>query len=440
MDVKISVDETGEVARQIRIEIPRTLYDSRVQELVQRTAGQVAIKGFRKGKAPRQMVEKLYGDKLRSDVLGDMVSEAYKEAVRSHDLNVVGQPQISFDTDIDIGGAGDFKLKADVALYPVPQLKDYHGLEISVVKQEVTDASLEHELIHLREHYAELRDVERTITEAQDIVTVSYSGKIDGEPFPGSDRTDCRLHLGKSHMPPGFAEALVNKEVGKELTFELAFPDDSPEPALRGKQVTYSATISKIQCREMPEINDELAKLAGLGDTVDELKTGLKKALVERSAAENERAREDALFKALAERNPFEIPQVMVDEEVRSILFEMRILDPDDKHSYDMDLTRFREALGAGAEFRVRRFIMLKRLIEQENLTVDNAALDEWFDAQCKEADVERRELERAYGYPKNASRIKDVIARQRAAELLFASAKISETIQPLTHEGCEHE
>ncbi len=425
MDYRISVEETGEVDRNIKIEIPYEMYRVKFDSVLSRAAGQAQIKGFRPGHAPRSVVEKMYGDRIQVDVLNELIDAAFRDATKKHALKIVGSPNIDL---APLKDKEDIVFTAGVSVLPEPEIKNYSNLKLEVEVEEFSEDDVAKEIEQILEHFSKFEDVtERKVIKNKDYVELDYVGKLDGNDFQGSTGQGVLINVGAGDLEE-FEKALLGAEVGQEKEIALTMPEDTPNPEIAGKLVNYQVKITGIKTRELPELDDEIAKKSGMGSDVATFKQNVHDNMERQVKGRNQQNRENALFQALAEKNTFQIPQAMVDEEIRSVLFESRVLDPNKRESFDMDMTPFRGRLGEGAEMRVRRSIMLGRIIDQEKIKVSDEDLDTWLEEKVKEAKANREDVNKAFGFPKSASRLKEIVSREKAIEFLFSSAQVKET------------
>lgn len=436
MDTKVSVEETTENQKKILIEIPHKFYFERFDRLLGRAAQNANIKGFRPGKAPKAMIAKLYGQALQSDTVGEIVQEAYQNAVVKHELRVVGMPQIDISP---IEAEKDVCVTALVELYPEPEIKNYFGVKCDVAVHAFTESSVDLELDAMREKFASKEQITKPRPAVKtDYLTIDFSAAVDGKPFKGSEGKDVVVDMGDGSLPPEFTAGLVGMSVGEEKTIQVKLPSDLGEAELAGKMADYRVALKNIQEKILPELNDEFVREKKLGESVKELREQVQKNVENHIEQQNKRAREEALFVAIAEKNTFRVPEVIVEEEIRSMLFELGFLNPNDKKSYKIPVTGLREQFGPQAEKRVRAYIVLQQIIRQEKLEIADVEVETWLETKTKEFDSQRSVMNKRYGYPDNIERIKDLIAREQMTALLLERATLSEKIKSPTDEGEE--
>jgi trigger factor len=423
-DYKVDIETTGEISRSINIEIPRAVYQSRFSKALNATSKKAAIKGFRPGKVPMKVVEKLYGPQIRHEVLSEITAEAYDSAVKQHELEVVGRPAIDFQDEKE---GEDLKIVANIEILPRPKITGYSELTLEAEVVEASEEEFQESVKQFLQSHAKFEQIkDRTVIAEGDIVKLSYDGKSDGNELQGASAKGVFLELGKGTMPE-LEEKLAGVELNKETVIEVDYSSDSPKANLAGKQVQYTVTADSIYARTIPELSDELAVASGLAQTVDELKTSLRSSYDKDVEQRNKTSREAALFAAIQEKNPFEIPQVMIDEEIRSILFEMRLLDSRKRESYNVDVTRFREPLGESATGRVQKLIVLDRIIEQEKFSVADQDIEAWLDSLAAEHKQSREDINRFVGYPARLDNLKTALGREKMIDKLLESATIKE-------------
>ena len=427
-DVRVSIETVGEIDRNINIEIPRALYDSRFNEALSNTVQKVSLKGFRPGKAPKTMVAKLYGERLHAEVVEGLVSRAYDNAVKEHALRVVGQPEVTVDNE---DKASDLKVTAKVSVFPQPEIKDFRDVSFEVEVEPFNAESVDARIEEIRGSLASFEKIEdkSQVTDG-DVFVVDFDGLIDGAAFKGSKRENAVIEIGQGKFPPEFEDGIRQLGIGEEGEVEVTMPADFEDSEVAGKTATYKVTVRSMHRKLLPALDDEFAKKTGYAETFPELREKVEFSMKRETEEKNKRARENKLFQEIINKNSFEIPKSMIEDEVRNILFEMRVLDPKDRRSYEVDVARFSEHLGGQAEFRVRKSVVLDRLIEQEKRTdVSDEALEAWLNKLATDAEQTRDELNKEIGFPKRKGWLKDVCARQQLIDELLEGAKITEKI-----------
>ncbi len=428
MDCRISIEEKGEVSRSILIEIPRVVLSDLFNQELRKTTSQVRLKGFRPGRAPKSMVAKLYGPQIQTDVLNKLISDSFREAVEKNDLQVVGRPEIRIENEND--EEKDLSIVADVSLYPRPEVKKHLGLEFEVAVEQLAEEAVEKRLQGLQEECSIMEPLtERSVAQTGDWVLVDYEATIDGQAFKGSSGKDAYVELGSGKSLPGVEAALMGVSAGEEREVQVEMPEDSGAE-LAGKTAIYKIQAKSLHWRSVPELNDEFAQKTGMAQNLDELRSVVLKQLERDIRRTNQSARDEALFSALIEANPFEVPQVLIDGEIRQVLMEMRFLDPSADASYKIDVSRFRDALGSSAEKRVRQGILLAKIIEKEELKFTLEEVDAWLEEISKTEEAPREEVNKVYGYPKKVKQLQDMMATRKAIDKMLTAAVITEKLK----------
>ena len=328
-ETKIEIETTGEVKRSIRVEIPNQIYADRFDGELNKVASQVRLKGFRQGRAPRALVAKNYEAAIRQEVLSELISGAYQEAITKHSLRVVGAPHFDFKP---VEQGENLHFVAEVEVFPEPTVRDYFGvtLTVPVEKEDVTEEFVEKKIEALRDELSPVEGIsDRTTAQLGDLAVVRYTFSRPGEggeeraTLDGSDVVE----IGKGNFPPAFEAALPGLEIGEKKQIHFALPDTVRDERFAGKETDCELTIEQLHRKLPMELNDEFAKKTRLGETMEQVRAHIREDQLGHLRQANQQARERALFEAILERNPFEVPQVMVDEEIREILFELGALD-----------------------------------------------------------------------------------------------------------------
>lgn len=428
MDFSIAVEEKGEVSRDINIEIPRSLYKEKYNQVLNKVAKTAKIKGFRPGHVPVKMVDQMYGARVHDDVLQDLVSKAYSEAVKKHELKVVGYPKLDFASEDLRTSQEDLNITASVSIVPEPKIKNYFGVKADVEVEEFDESLVEKQISNILDQFASIEvDKQKKVVKKDSIITADTEGTVDGEPFGGSGGEDVIIEVNSDKLPEGFAEGIIGMKVGEDRTISTKLPEDVADQKLAGKEAIYKITCKAINKKIVPELTDELVKEKKLGESVEAFKTDLEKNLKEQTERSNKVAKDEAVFKVLIEKNKFEVPEAMIDEQIREILFNMRFLDRNKEESYQMDMSRFRQAFAEQAEFQVRRAVIIEQVIAQEDFSVDEKDVEAWLQDQAKEFSAEIDKVKQMYGYPENIERLQNNLARERICEKLVDEASLKE-------------
>lgn len=312
MKAELLKNENNEA--EFSIEFSAEEFDAALDAVYRRNRGRFTVDGFRKGKAPRNIIEARYGSGIFfEDAVNDLLQKGYYESIKDLQIEVVGEPEISLGDEIIEQHKG-FAVTAKVAVEPEPELKDYLGIEVERVVHRVTDEMLDRELETLRVRNSRLVSANRP-AEIDDTVFMDYSGFIGGEQFEGGTAENQQLKLGSGTFIPGFEDQLVGISAGEEREVTLNFPEDYHAEDLAGKEATFKCKVHDVKETELPETDDEFAKDVSEFDSIDELKDDIRTRLEKGAEEATKHNAQNAVLEKLLELNPFDVPQVMIDRE-----------------------------------------------------------------------------------------------------------------------------
>lgn len=394
MNVKVENAEKNVV--QLEIEVDSDKFEQGMQKSYLKNAKKFNIPGFRKGKAPRSIVERYYGEQvLYEDAFNAICPEAYDEAVEEYDIHPVDKPQIDIK---DIGAGKNLVFTAKVTVKPDVEPGVYTGVEINKVEYFVTDEDVEKELKNAAEKNARLVTIEDRGIQQGDTAVIDFEGSIDGVPFEGGKGTDHNLVIGSGQFIPGFEEQLTGALTGEEREVNVTFPEDYHQAELAGKQAVFNVNIKGIKLKELPVIDDEFAKDVSEFDTLDAYKESLREKLLENAELKAKHEMEDALLDKIVSSAVVDIPSVMVEKQISYIIsdFEMRMRYQGftiDKYLEIMgqDMNAFRASFNERAEKEVKTQLVLEKIGKIENIT---PAEDEINDEIAKLAENYKQNIE----------------------------------------------
>jgi len=313
MNVKVEKTENNnEVKLEITVEAEK--FDSAIKTVFNKNAKYFNIPGFRKGKAPFQIVEKTYGAQIfYEDAFNEIAGEAYEEALKSNEIEAVSRPEIDL---VQIEKGKDLIFTAVVATKPEVTLGKYKGIQIKKIEYNVSDEDIEHELGHMAEKNARLVSVEDRPVESGDITVIDFEGFVDGVAFDGGKAENHELTIGSNTFIPGFEDQIIGMKLEEEKEINVKFPEQYFSANLAGKDAMFKVKLHEIKKKEMPEINDELAKDISEFDTIEELKNSIKEKQEEQNKSRAKYETEDAVIKAVSEEAKVEIPAGMIEMEI----------------------------------------------------------------------------------------------------------------------------
>ncbi len=362
--------------------VSKEVYAKAEQEAYKKNVKSIAIPGFRKGKAPKAIIEKFYGKGIWfEDAINECIPEAFEEAVKEAGLDIVGQPQ--FDL---VSNDGDIVLKAVGFVKPVVTIDGYKGIAVEKKVEAVTDADVDAEVEAARKRNARTIEVEGRAAEMGDIANIDYEGFVDGVAFAGGKGEGHDLTLGSGQFIPGFEEQIVGKTVGEEFDVNVTFPTEYHAEELAGKAATFKTKLNGLKAEELPALDDEFAKDVSEFDTLDEYKADIKSKMEQRNEAKAEGDVENALAEALMEKLEGEIPEVMFETETDNFVrdYETRLrqsgLDLNTYFKYTgLTIEALREQMRPQAERQVKVRLALEKIASLENLTVTEEETNEEF-------------------------------------------------------------
>ena len=426
--MSVQVENLEKSMAKLTIEVSAEQFEAAMQKAYIKNKGRIQLPGFRKGKAPRAMIEKMYGAGIfYEDAANEIIPEAYEEAAKESGLVITSQPEIDV-TQIEKGKS--FIFTATVAVKPEVTLGEYKGLEYEAQPVEVTDEEVEEELKKVQNQQARTVTVEDRPVADGDIVTIDYEGFVDGTAFAGGKGTDYDLTIGSHSFIDTFEEQLVGKNAGEETEVNVTFPEQYHEASLAGKPATFKVTVKAIKAKELPELDDEFASEVSDFETLHEYKADLKAKALERKEKEAKTAKQNALVDKAVENASMEIADAMITSQARNMAndfaqrLQMQGMTVDQYLQYT-GLTReaLVDQMKPQAETRIKNRLVLEAIAKAENIEVS----DEEVEAEMqKMADAYKMELDKVKEYLGEAGKdsLKDDLAVQKAVDLIVDNAK----------------
>ena len=417
---------------KLTVEIPFEDVNKAEDGVYQKMKGRINVPGFRKGKAPRSMIEHLYGRGVfLEDAVNDIVPDAYEKAVeeveKEHGITITSYPEIEY-TQVELDKPVIFEAKA--AKKPEVKLGKYKGLKVEAPSAEVTDEDIQKALEEEQAKNSSIVPVEGRPVADGDIITLDFLGKVDDVAFPGGEGKDYELTIGSHTFIPGFEEQLVgmNAEETKDIT--VTFPEDYGEKSLAGKEAVFTCTVHSIKVKELPELNDEFASEVSDFDTLEEYKQDVAKKLGEKKAADAKRAKEDALLEAVVAKSEIDLPDMMITSEARMSVqnFAQRLQSQGLSMEQYMKYTGATEAQlieeqKAPAEKQIRGRLVLEAIAAAENIEVTDADVDAEFAKMAEQYGIEADKL-RSFSDESQIEAMKKDLATGKALDLIYEQSK----------------
>ena len=380
----------------VNVEVEKEVFEAGISKAYLKNRKYIAVPGFRKGKAPRKMIENLYGAQVfHTDAVEEIFPDVFKEAVTDQGWKTVGQPSV---TDMNVRDDMTLELTIEVELYPEVELGQYQGVEAPKAAYEVTDEEVEAELDRKANEVARIVTVERPAQDG-DTVVIDYKGLKDGKPFEGGSAEGYELRLSSHTFIPGFEDQLIGACAGEEKALDITFPEDYHAKELAGAPVVFEVKVHEVKETQVPAKDDELAKDVSEFDTLDELRADLRRQIEGRKEEEASRAFESALMEKIAEAAKVEIPAAMTEDEVNAELenfdYQLRTQGMSLEQYSKMlggDLSGFKNSIRPSAEKQVRLRVVLTAIAEAEGLTPTEEELNAEYEklAEQYKLDVEK--------------------------------------------------
>ena len=411
----------------LTVEVGAADFEAAVEKAYKKQRGQIRVPGFRPGKAPRKMIEAMFGAQVfYEEAVNIALPDAYEEAVKEQDLQVVGYPQVEL---LDVGKEG-FSFKATVAVFPEMTLGQYKGLEAPRAEAKVTDEDVDARLKEMAERNSRMVSVDRAV-EKGDIANINFEGFLDGEPFDGGKGEDHDLEIGSGSFVPGFEDQLIGMKAEEERDIDITFPEDY-HADLAGKAVVFHVKVNAVKVKEVPAIDDEFAKDVSEFDTLDELKADVRgKITAEREEAAG-RAFEDILMGKVADSLTGEIPDAMVEAQAQRFVdnFRMQIQSqglPFDKYleMTNMDVDSLLEQAKEPAARQVKMDLAVGAIIKAEGLEATDEDVDAEYEKMAKQYGMEAEEIKKYM----DAEVIREQVLRDKAIRVVVDSAVAVEPV-----------
>ena len=380
---KCEKNEQGQYVLEFGVE--KDVFEAEVNKVYRKEAKNMTIPGFRKGKAPRAMIEKMYGKGVFYEgAFNALLPDAFAAALKESELSVVGQPEFDVVSCDDNGVV----FSAVVYVKPEVEIKDYFGIEATKDVAEVTDEEIDNEILAVRDRNSRETEIADRAAENGDTATIDFEGFTDDVPFEGGKGTDYPLELGSGSFIPGFEEQIVGHSIGESFDVNVTFPTEYHAENLAGKPAVFKVTLKALKKIELPELDDDFVKDVSEFDTVDAYRADWKAKLEKKHESAAASAFEDQLMKALIERLVAEIPEPMFAEETENFLrdydnrLRMQGLDLNTYFKYTgMTLESMREQFRPQAENQVKCRLALEKIAELENIVPTDAEVDAEYEA-----------------------------------------------------------
>ena len=426
--MSVQVENLEKNTAKLTIEVPAEKFEEAVQHSYNKNKGKFNIPGFRKGKAPFNMIKKMYGvGVFYEDAVDEVIDASYPDAAKESGLEIVSRPSISIE-EIEEGKA--FVYTAVVAVKPEVTLGEYKGVEVQKTKSEVTEEDIETEIKRAREKNSRLITVEDRGVEDGDQVTIDFDGSVDGKRFEGGKAEDYPLTIGSHTFIDNFEEQLIGKKTGEECEVNVTFPAEYHVEELKNKPAVFKVKVKEIQRKELPEANDEFASEVSDFDTMEEYKKDLSEKLHAEKIEAAKTADEDKVVAKVIENATMEIPDQMVEEQVNGMVndYARRLESQGISFKQYVEITgmtaeKIGEQMKPQAIKRIQTRLVLEAVVKAENIQADDAAVEEQFDKMAEDFKMDKEQIKGMFGEEQMAQ-LKEDLAVQKAIDFLVAEAK----------------
>lgn len=413
---------------KLTIETSAEDFDKAMQSAYLKNKNKINIPGFRKGKAPRAMIEKMYGAGIfYEDAANEIIPTAYDKEIAESGLDIVSQPKIDV---VQIEKGKPFIFTAEVAVKPEVTLGEYKELEVPKTEVEVTEEDIQKEIDKERENNSRTIDVDDRAVENGDMIKLDFDGSVDGVPFAGGKAENYDLTVGSGSFIPGFEEQLVGAEIGKDLDVKVTFPEDYHAAELAGKEAVFKCRVNAIRTKELPEADDDFAQDVSEFDTLAEYREDIRKKLAEKKETEAKNAKETAAVEKAVENASMDIPDAMIDSQVRRMAddFARRLQSQGLTVEQYMQFTgmtadKLLEQMRPEAEKRIKNSLVLEAIAKAENFEISEEKVDEEISKMAEMYKMEAENVKNMMG-EQGLQQIRDDLAIQEAVNLLRDSAK----------------
>lgn len=425
--MSVQVEKLEKSMAKLTITVEAAKFDAAVDSAYQKNKGKIALPGFRKGKAPRAMIEKMYGTGVFfEDAANELIPEAYETAAKESELEIVAQPEIEV-TQMDKGT--DFIFTATVAIKPEVTLGDYKGIEVEKKEAEVSEEEITAEIDKAREANSRLITIEDRATEDGDTVIIDFDGYVDGKQFEGGYAEDYTLVLGSHSFIDNFEDQLVGKNLGEDVEVNVTFPEEYHVDELKGKPALFKVKIKEIQKKELPELDDDFAQDVSDFDTLDEYKADVEKKILENKENQIKREQEDQIIEKIIENAQMEIPQQMIAAQTRQMTqeFAQRLQSQGLSLEQYMQFTgltpqKMVEDLEPQALKRIQSRLVLEAVVAAENIEASDEEIDKELENMASMYQMEIDKLKELIGDDEKKQIGMD-LAVQKAVEFVVKEA-----------------
>lgn len=425
--MSVQVENLEKNMAKLTVEVPAEELEKAIQAAYLKQKGKISIPGFRKGKVPRVMIEKMYGVEIFfEDAANDLINQEYPKAVDESGLDIVSRPVVDIE---QMEKGKPFIFTAEVAVKPEVTLGKYMGVQVTKIDTTVTEEEVEQELNRERESNARTITVEDRPVEDGDTAVIDYEGFVDGNSFEGGKAENHSLVIGSHSFIDTFEEQLIGKNTGDELEVNVTFPEEYHARELAGKPAVFKVKINEIKAKELPELDDEFAQDVSEFDTLEEYKESLKKRLVDRKEASAKREKEEEAINKIVDKSKMEIPDAMLEAQIETMMnqFANQIaqqgLTMEQYMQFSgMTTEKMQEQMKPDALKRIQTSLVLEQIAKEENIEVSDEEVDAEYARMGEMYGMDVEQIKMLMG--DNSEEIKKDLAVQKAVDLVMENIK----------------
>lgn len=427
--MSLQVEKLEKNMAKLTVEVPAEQFEAALKTSYNKNKSRFNIPGFRKGKAPQAMVEKMYGvGVLYEDAINEAIDSTYAQAMEESGLDIVSRPEIGVD-QVEKGKA--FIYTATVAVKPEVTLGEYKGIEVEKAKPEVTDADVDAELKKVQEQNSRLVSIEDRPVADGDQTVIDFEGFVDGVPFDGGKATDYPLTIGSHSFIDTFEDQLIGKNLGEDVEVNVTFPAEYHAEELAGKPAVFKVKVKEIKVKELPELNDEFAGEVSEFETLDEYKADVKAKLAETKQQQATTENENNVVQKVVDNASMDIPEPMIDLQVRNMIedYAHRMQSQGISLEQYMQFTgstmeQMQEQMRPQAERRIRTRLVLEAVVAAEGLEASEEAVEAEIKKMSESYKMEPEKIREIVG-EEGLKQMKEDLAVQEAVDFLVAEAKL---------------
>jgi trigger factor len=430
--MKIDINEISSVQRKIQVELPPEIVSTEFSKAYKALGKSVRVKGFRTGKAPRSVLQGIYGDEIKGQVRSQLVEESLGEIIKERNLQIVSRPEIEAN---ELEEGRPFSFSAVFEIKPEIQVKDYLGVEVEKVRLAISEKQVEQALERLRESHARLEPVEnRDVAERGDFVTVDFDGNLGDRPFSGGKGENYVLEIGSGQALPQFEEGVAGCKIGERRQVRVDYPDNYPNREIAGKPVDFSVVLREIKRKVLPQLDDDFAKDHGECGSLEELKTAIRSRLEnELKHIQDEQLKEQVIGRVI-EKNSFTPPPSMVERQTRYLIERQQNRGSGQTSAEPeagVSMEEIRKNLEPRAVRQVQATLLVEKIAQLENIAVADKDVQERIDQVVRAAGERAKTIREYYSRPESRDELRAQLVFDRTANFLLERAQIKEVGPP---------